>query len=94
MTYEDFRGWLMQKSAQGWPEELLLRMCVSAIMRHEDAAARWVDLEISEPGPTTPLWVNAKEAGMIADSLKGLKGAQARRLRHAARGIAEELIRG
>jgi hypothetical protein len=81
VTFDDFRGWLLGKVAQGWPEEQLLKIARISITRHEEAAERWVRLEDYEPGRSAPLWLNEKEARKLVGALKGQRGADFRLIR-------------
>lgn len=85
MTFDDFRGWLLTKASQGWPEGMLLKMARIAITRHEEAAERWVRLEDMEPGRTAPIWLSEREADKLQKALATQRGSDYRLIRQELR---------
>lgn len=81
MTFDDFYGWILGRASRGWPIEMLLKMACVSIVRHEEAAERWVRLEVSDPGRSAPLWLNEHEAQKLSSALKTQRGAEFRLIR-------------
>ena len=90
MTFDDFRAWIIQQQAQGWQESTLLKMARISIVRHKEAAERWVRLEVTDPGKSAPFWLNEHEARKIAGALKGQRGTELRLLRQQLEALFDE----
>jgi hypothetical protein len=82
MTFEDFQGWLIGKAANGGIDvPHLLKVASVSVVRHFEAADRWAKIGDAAVGKTAPLWVNEKEARIIANALKTERSADARLVR-------------
>lgn len=82
--FDTFFAWLLQKSTQGWPQALLLKMAVVSINALFKAATRWQRLEGGR-SPSAPIWLDTVERDALLSATSGQKGSTVRLVRSALR---------